>query len=334
MLYLRDILGQDQAIRQIRQAGQADRLPHGMIFAGAAGVGKGTTAQALAAWFLCEKPGKDDACGQCHSCHLVASGTHPDYRVIYRQLIRLSKKDSKARDLSIDLIREHLLDPAGKKALQGRGKVFIIEEAETMTRDAANSMLKTLEEPLGRTLIILLTDSPQSLLPTILSRTQIVRFAHLPEELVVQQLTRRGIDAQLAQYASIMAEGSLGLAARWIEDGIVERGVQLFQAIDQILVGRPVEGLSAWFAESAGMYAAKQEERDENVSKDQATREGVVLYFRLAADYLRQCLGRLSDPLQQLSACQMIDDLAQAQVYVEGNVNTSLVLENVANRLR
>lgn len=334
MLYLRDILGQDQAIRQIRQAGQADRLPHGMIFAGAAGVGKATTAQALAAWFLCEKPGKDDACGQCHSCHLVASGTHPDYRVIYRQLIRLTRKDSKARDLSIDLIRDYLLEPAGRKALQGRGKVFIIEEAETMTRDAANSMLKTLEEPLGRTLIILLTDSPNSLLPTILSRTQIVRFAHLPQELVVHQLTRRGIDAQLAQYASIMAEGSLGLAARWIEDGVVQRGVQLYQAIDQILAYRPVEGLAAWFAESAGMYAAKQEERDENVSKDQATREGVVLYFRLAADYLRQCLGRMGDPLQQLSACQMIDDLAQAQVYVEGNVNTSLVLENVANRLR
>ena len=334
MLYLRDILGQDQAISQIRQAWQADRLPHGMIFAGAAGVGKGTTAQALAAWFLCEKPGKEDACGGCHSCHLVASGTHPDYRVIYRQLIRLTKKDSKARDLSIDLIRDYLLEPAGRKALQGRGKVFIIEEAETMTRDAANSMLKTLEEPLGRTLIILLTDSPHSLLPTILSRTQIIRFAQLPQELVVKQLTARGIDAQLAQYASIMAEGSLGLAARWIEDGVVERGVQLYQAIDQILAGRPVEGLAAWFAESAGMYAAKQEERDENVSKDQATREATVLYFRLAADYLRQLLGRMNDPMLQLSACRMIDDLAQAQVYVEGNVNTNLVLENLANRLR
>ena len=71
MRYLRDIFGQDAAIKGLRQAWQTQRLPHGLIFGGPAGVGKGTTAKAMAAWFLCENPGAEDACGNCHSCHLV-----------------------------------------------------------------------------------------------------------------------------------------------------------------------------------------------------------------------------------------------------------------------
>lgn len=334
MAYFRDIFGQDAAIAQLRNAWQADRLPHGLIFAGPAGVGKGTAAQALAAWFLCEHPGGEDACGKCPSCHLVAAGTHPDYHVIYRQLIRLEKKDSKARDLSRDLIRDYLLEPASRKALQGRGKVFIIEEAETMNRDAANAMLKTLEEPQGRTLIVLLTDQPHSLLPTIRSRCQMVRFASLPLDLVVEKLGSRGIDPDAARLAATIAEGSLGLAIRWAEDGVVDRAYELQSQLRQIVAGQSAEALPAWLAAAGADYAARQEDRDANVSKDQVTREAVILYLRLAADYLRSRLGELQNAALQLRICRMIDDLAQAQKYIAGNVNTSLVLEHVANRLR
>lgn len=333
MLHLRDILGQDHAVGQLRTAWLAQRLPHGLIFSGPTGVGKGTAAVALAAWFLCDHPQPDDACGRCPSCHLIASGTHPDYHLIYRQLIRLTKKDSKARDLSIDLIRSMLLDPASRKPLQGNGKVFVIEEAETMTRDAANSLLKTLEEPQGRTLIILLTDQPHALLPTIRSRCQAIPFAALPQELVVAKLIERGIDPSIAVAAAEMTSGSLGLALRWAEDGIVARAKPLHDSLAAILAGRAVNGLPAFLADAALAQVAREEERDPDISKDQAKREAVVLYLRLAADYLRL---RFADtaPALQLRICRMIDDIAQSQRYVEGNVNVDLVLEQLGNCLR
>lgn len=332
MLHLRDIIGQDAAIGLIRTAWQAQRLPHGLIFAGPVGVGKATTANALAAWFLCEKPGTDDACGRCASCHLLAAGTHPDYHLIYRQLIRLTKKDSKARDISIDLIRAHLLDPASRKPLQGLGKVFVIEEADAMTRDAANSLLKTLEEPQGRALIILLTDQPYSLLPTIRSRCQTIPFSAMPAKMVMKMLISRGIEPSTAQTAVEMADGSLGLAMRWAEDGIVAVAKPLHERLAAIVAGRAVDELPSLFAAAAAAQVEREEARDANISKDQAKRESVVLYLRLAADYLR---GRFvgTPPATQLRICRMIDDLAQAQRYVEGNVNVDLVLTNLGNRL-
>lgn len=334
MLKLGDIFGQEEAIGQLRRAMSTQRLAHGLIFAGPAGVGKGTAAQALAAWFLCEKADEADACGVCDSCRLAAAGTHPDLHLIYRQLIRLEKKDHKARDLSIDVIRKHLLEPAGRKSVQGRGKAFIIEEAETMTRDAANSMLKTLEEPEGRALIILLTDQPHALLPTILSRCQLIRFTPLPKELVLDQLKRRGVDEPTAKLTTTIAAGSLGLAIRFIEEGTAMRARELFGQLRGILENAPPQHLAEWLAAAGAEYAQQREDRDANVSKDQATREGVVLYLRLAAEYFRLRLPDMADPAISLKMCRMIDDIAQAQRYVEGNVNTSLVLENIANRLR
>src|SRR5687768_7537167 len=160
-----DIFGQDAAIDFLRRALHADRLPHALIFTGPAGVGKGTTASALAKLFLCEKPRDDSPCGKCDSCRVFDAGNHPDFHFVYRQLIRLDKETSKARDLSIDVVRDFVIGPAGRKTVMGRGKAFVLKEADLMNAAAQNALLKTLEEPLGRTLIILLTDQPAALLP-------------------------------------------------------------------------------------------------------------------------------------------------------------------------
>src|SRR5678815_5224104 len=101
-----DILGQDNAIETISRAYESDRLPHGVIFAGPVGVGKATTARALAALFLCEKPKGTSACGRCESCVVMESGNHPDFHVITRELIRYHDKTGKSKgiDLSINVI--------------------------------------------------------------------------------------------------------------------------------------------------------------------------------------------------------------------------------------
>src|SRR6476620_9756347 len=184
MLTLDDIFGQDAAIEQLRRSYLADRLPHGLLFAGPVGVGKATTARALATLFLCEKPKGDKPCGKCESCRAMEAGSHPDCHVVTRMLIRFHDKTgtSKGLALAIDVIRAELVEKASRKSVVGVGKVFVVEEAETMNPQAQNAMLKTLEEPAGRTLIILLTDQPGLILQTVRSRSQTIRFAALDRD--------------------------------------------------------------------------------------------------------------------------------------------------------
>src|SRR5690348_13505872 len=116
LITFNDIFGQANAIDTLRRAYVADRLPHGLLFAGPTGVGKNLTARALATLFLCEHPKPEPAaCGKCESCTLMAAGTHPDYHRVYRQLIRLEKDTSKAKDLPIAVIRDYLVAPANLK---------------------------------------------------------------------------------------------------------------------------------------------------------------------------------------------------------------------------
>src|SRR5687767_13016757 len=98
MLTLSDIFGQDAAVESLRRAWAADRLPHGLIFAGPAGVGKATTARALGGLFLCEKPrgpAGDEPCGACESCVVFDAGNHPDWHVVTKELIRFYDKTGK-----------------------------------------------------------------------------------------------------------------------------------------------------------------------------------------------------------------------------------------------
>ncbi|MBA3273509.1 MAG: DNA polymerase III subunit delta' [Chthoniobacterales bacterium] len=332
MLTLNDIFGQDIAIDMLRRAFAADRLPHAMLFAGPRGVGKASTARALAAVFLCVKPSQQDAlpCGKCESCRVMTADNHPDFHVVYRQLIRLDKESSKARDLSIDVVRVYVVHPASLKPVMGNGKVIVVEEAELMNPQAQNAMLKTLEEPIGRALIILLTDAPGLLLPTILSRCQIVRFASLDEQLVERELAKQGVAKTDAAEAAMFSEGSLGLASRWLADGIVERARELVDRIDTLLARKPLGGdLDAWFKKSAELYAEAELKRDDLASKDQATREGLSLYLKLAANHLRRKLVDLTDSEQMERCCAAIDALVRAEANVDGNVNVPLTFQQL-----
>lgn len=328
MTRLKDIFGQDAVVASLRGAMAADRLAHGLIFAGKEGVGKATCAAALAAFFLCEKPGSDDACGKCAACRAIASANHPDYHIITKELARLHDKTgaSKATQLSIQVIRHDLAEPASRKTVLGRGKVFVVEQAELMTAAAQNAMLKTLEEPLGRTLIVLLTSHVSELLPTIRSRCQAFHFAALDPKLVVAELRRRGIESATAELAANLADGSLGVALRWIEDDILKSAADVAESIDQILSGKSSE-LADLLRKRADAFAEKVLARDELASKDSAVRNGLGMYLGIVA---RQVRRRLEEPAISERACAAIDALARAEKYLDANVNIALVMEQLS----
>jgi DNA polymerase-3 subunit delta' len=326
------ILEQPTAVDQLRRAIGTDRLPHGLIFAGPVGVGKATTASFLSQWFLCEKPNGDEPCGQCESCRAFSTGAHPDYHVITKELIRYHDKTGKSKgiDLSIHVIRPEVVERASRKANMGRGKVFIIEQADLMNPAAQNALLKTLEEPPGRTLLVLLTDAIGIMLPTIRSRCQVIRFGQLSDATVAAELKKRHIAPALAQKAAAVSGGSLGIALRWIEDGVIDSVEQLLQQLDHIFAGQPADALPDWFKTAADVYAEKQLKRDELGSKDQATREGLALYLRLSADHVRARLRTETDPDRLERNCGLIDAIVRAEGYLDANVNVALVFQQLA----
>ena len=330
------ILDQEKPLAWLGRALAADRLPHGLIFAGPPGVGKATTARALATLYLCPRPDGAAPCGRCESCRLMSAQppTHPDFATVYRQLRRIEKKDAVAKDLAIDVVRQYLVAPANLKPALGHGKVFVVEEAHLMNPNAQNSLLKTLEEPFGRTLILLLTDQPDQLLPTIKSRTQLLRFNALDESLVARELANRDIDPATAKIAAALSEGSLGSALQWIEDGVIPAAGQLHKLLDDLLANRPLNtDLGDWFKSAAEAHAKKQQERDPNASLDQAKREALSLYLRLAAQRFRRVLRESGDPAQLDLACTALESIAQADDYLDANVNIPLIFQQLAQKL-
>ncbi len=321
------ILDQSEPIEQILAAYKNERLPHGIVFAGPTGVGKATTARAVAKLFLCDE-GNDP-----YLMGLIDAGTHPDYHVITKELVRLTSKTSKATTLSIDVVRTHLVEPAMMKSVTGKGKVFVVEEADLMQAPAQNSLLKTLEEPAGRALIILLTPKPEDLLSTIRSRTQVFRFGTLSDKTIFNQLKLRGHEPKLAEAATRLADGSLGIAIQWIEDGVIPKAQELSSHADGLIFGRPTADLADWLKAASDAYAARQIEKDELASKDNATRNGINLYLTLLARHFQQAMRQTEDENQLEQLCQSIDLIHQTTGYMESNVNISLALQQLGSSL-
>jgi len=332
MISFNDIFSQDAAVQVLQRAWRVGRMPHGLLFAGPTGVGKATTARALAALHLCQRPNDCQPCGTCPACLAMAGAAHPDYHIITKELVR-HLKDSKASALSIDVIRTFLIGPASQKAMMGTGKFFLVEEADLMNADAQNALLKTLEEPYGQTIIVLLSEQPESLLPTIRSRCQAIRFGRLDRRMVEEQLRARQIAPEATAAAADLVDGSLGLALRWLEDGVVAKAAELAAEMDGVLQGRPPRDLPGWLKKACDESAERELARDPDSSKDVATRRAAGLYMMIAARRFRQNMERQTDPAILDQACRAIESLALAETYLDANVTTAVVFQQLAMAL-
>lgn len=189
------IIGHERQKDILRRALSGGRLAHAYLFAGPEGVGKRLMALAVARQLFCEQ---HTGCGECAACRKLDHRNHPDLHVLEPDgsSIKIEQIRAIQRDLSL-------------RPVEGGRKVCLIEAAEAMTTGAANALLKTLEEPRGDTLLILLSSQPQRLLETIRSRCQLLQFPRQPLALVRESLqTQLGVADAEAHVLAALSEGS------------------------------------------------------------------------------------------------------------------------------
>jgi DNA polymerase III subunit delta' len=228
---LSDIFGQDAAIGALRRALEAETLSGAYLFIGQNGVGKGALARAFAQAAACLSPHHHpfDSCGECESCRRIAAGTHPEIVTVAPageslQIWQFWTREAKAQ-------RGILSDTLNYAPLLGRRRIYLIEQAETLTESAANSLLKVLEEPPPYVVFVLQAPHPARVLPTIVSRSQMVRLRSVPTAELSQFLqTRHGVEPLRAGMLAAYAEGRIGQAVQMAQVAAV--GEEIGRVLD------------------------------------------------------------------------------------------------------
>jgi len=203
MYTFKQIVGNEQIKKNLQNSILNNKLSHAYIINGVAGCGKKLLANTLAKTLQCEK-NSTDACCECISCKVFDSSNHPD--VIY-------VKTQNKKSIGVDDIRQQVINIAQIKPYKYKYKIFIIEAADTMTFQAQNSILKTIEEPPMYAVFLLLSNKINNFLPTILSRCVILKMKPLSEDIISNHIVYNlNISPQLAKIYSTFAQGSIGKA--------------------------------------------------------------------------------------------------------------------------
>lgn len=198
------LVGQRAVIATLRTAVAGQGMTHAWLFTGPPGSGRSNAATAFAAALQCPQGG----CGTCHECHTVLNGSHADVTVVRTEKLSIGVKEVR------DLVRSSALAPAG-----GRWQVLIVEDADRLTEQAANALLKAIEEPTERTVWMLCAPTVEDALPTIRSRCRLVTLATPSTAEVAAFLeSRDGVDPALASLAARASQGHIGRARALARD--------------------------------------------------------------------------------------------------------------------
>ena len=319
-------IGNEHIREGLQRALRNNSLPHAYIFYGPGGVGKRTLALILAKSLNCLKL-KDDCCDRCRSCYKIDQGLHPD--------VRLLLPGGKV-SISIEQMRGEIRRTIYLKPLEGKRRVYIIDEAEKMTPEAANSLLKTLEEPPPAALLILLTTSYPSLLPTIRSRCQALRFSSISREKIREFLIKRcGYSGEKASYVSELSEGSLGIASTMDPQLIALQQKKMLSLAGLLLNGsslREILEVASRFVREKGEKREREEMESKLLSLGGIFRDLMVLSSGgdralLINKGCEEELARLVKKVDGEDALQIVEGVYQALKALRKNANPKLLAE-------
>lgn len=360
---LTEIFCQDKAIGILQRALAADKLAHAYIFSGPDGIGKSATAKQWAKMLLCKDPVSEktpngiffDSCGRCESCTVFDGGAHPDFNSVHKELVQYTK-DGKNKttplDLPIDVIREFLIERVADKPKMSQRSIFVIDEAQKLNNKSQNALLKVLEEPPKHCFIILLCSRTEKLLPTTLSRCQVIRFGPVDEQIIIKRLIGDGVAKAEAAYWARFSESSLGTALTWSqlelkESSCYEIKKELVRRLAAHELGDSID-FAEWLCKASKTISSQWAQSQEKISTKDITRmtkKGLLRMITAAfGDAMQLGIGRdcslvNSDQKQQIEKlaekndpeelAEKIANIYQKARWVESNVNEKLIFEEL-----
>jgi DNA polymerase-3 subunit delta' len=312
-----DVLGHERSLNIIQAHLENSRFSGAYIFSGPEGIGKKMVAKIIAQQLNCTaEAGRP--CENCSSCLKTQKEQHPDLHII----------QNGESQIKIEDIRE-ILRQANFRPYEGNSKIFIIDNAHKLNSEAANSLLKVLEEPPKDVLIILVTHKPQNIIKTVLSRCKVIKFSPLIRTQLENVLAKNyALDRTAAHFLAYYAEGRLGLALRLKDTPLLQEKNKIFDSF--ILSSKPL---------------------DRNImgqSKEQLQVSLNILASWFRDIYLLKCglsdkeaihLDRHSDLLKLIPrfSFKQLDDvmatLSESTLYLEKNINSKLILHNLGAQL-
>ena len=315
-----NMLGHEWAVDMLRQHAARGDVRHAYLFCGPPGLGRRTLALRLAQALNCTKPiAAGVPCGQCRDCKQIEAMQHPDMNVI--------QADSEGGTLKVDQVREvqHALS---LKPYQAKYRVALFLRFQEANDNAANALLKTLEEAPAHAILLLTADTPEQLLPTIVSRCEILRLRALPVSAIEADLLERGVDEERARLLAHISGGRPGYARKLVDDStLLEKREERLDDLQTLLPAPRVEKFS---------YADK-------LSKDKdAMRQTILIWLSYWRDVMLR-VAQAETPLINIdrnmeieflagrldlhTARRVVGDLESALEKMDKNVNSRLLAE-------
>lgn len=369
MFQFKDVVGQEAAKQRLRLEVQEGRIAHAMLFCGPAGSGKLALALAYAHYVCCPHRSAEDACGECPTCAKWNKLAHPDLHFLFP----IVKNSKKKKELCDDLLPEwrnllletpyfglnrwqkelgaengqpiiyaresdELLRKLSLKSMEGGYKVVIIWLPEKLHEVCANKLLKLLEEPPSQTLFLLVSEAPERILPTILSRTQRFDVPRIEERDMALFLRQQcGLTEVDSANIAHLANGSLINALEAMKpDADTALFFELFVSLMRLAWQRKIREMKLWSEQVAALGRERQKYFLEYCQR--MVRENFIYNFH-CADMNYMTVGeenfstRFAPYINERNVMGMMDELAQAQVHVEQNVNPRMIFFDFALKM-
>lgn len=320
MLSFQDIVGHEQIKEHFQMAIENHKVSHAYILTGEEGMGRKSLAHAFALALLCEK-GKPEPCMECHACKQILSGNHPD-------LIHVMHE--KPNSIGVDDIREQINDTIMIRPYSSYYKIYIVDEAEKMTQQAQNALLKTIEEPPSYAIILLLTTNQNAFLPTILSRCVQLKLKPLRDFVVKGYLTDAlHVPEADADIFSAFARGNLGKAISLVSSEefkqMYEEVLRILKSIQSMDISELLDSIKNLKEQNLNIYECldfmQMWYRDVLLYK--VTKDMNLLIFK---DQYRS-INEISMSSSYEKLERVMEAIDKARVRLEANVNMELVIE-------
>ena len=317
---------QPRVVKQLKNSIKKQRLAHAYIFEGAHGTGKMAVAKVLAKAFMCKDAIDGEPCENCSNCKRITSGNHPDVHIITPD----------GQSIKIDQIRS-LQKEFAYSGMESSKKVYIVEHADKMTVQAANSLLKFLEEPGADTIALLLTEQVHHLLETIRSRAQTLSFSPLAPEGILQKLLEQEIPKPIAALASSLTSDYAEALEICREEWFAQARAKVIQLTEE-LRQRPDYCLVVLQDQYLSFFKEKEQLRlalnllliwyRDLLSIHLSKTENVVFFDQL------QALEQQALQTSQRKTGEALQSILTAQSRLRSNVSPLMVMEQLVLRLR